>query len=67
MADLEAAAAFFADSVQDLHFNDFDLVKRLDGGFDFDLVNATEVVLSEAACKVLEERFLASQNIKEAK
>ncbi|MBO7448620.1 50S ribosomal protein L4 [bacterium] len=33
----------------------------------FDLVNATEVVLSEAAYKVLEERFLASQNIKEEK
>ena len=31
----------------------------------FDLVNSTQVVLSEAAYKVLEERFLASQNIKE--
>ena len=38
MADLEAAAAFFADSVQDLHFLYFDLVKRLNGGLDLDLI-----------------------------
>lgn len=32
----------------------------------YDLVNSTQVVISEAALKVLEDRFLAGQNIKEA-